>query len=126
MVQTDEISFEAFASPLIELPVPHVWRGSGSALFLEFGNLRAERSDGKPGRNPAGEMGLMIEWSWRIEGKRRIGCGSWSDENRLDRYLQKLLKATVLQVELFGRLPEIRFSFSNGLHLLSMMTAEGN
>ena len=29
-------------------------------------------------------------------------------------------------VALYGRLPEIDMTFSNGLHLLSMMTAEGD
>ena len=126
MLETDEISFQAFSAPLIGLPVTHVWRGYGSAIFLEFGDLRMrKRLDGSPG-NPKGKMGLMIEWSWRIEGKRRIWCGSWSDEDRWDRYLQKLLHATVLEVKLFGRLPEINIAFSNGIHLLSMMTAEGD
>jgi hypothetical protein len=25
-------------------------------------------------------MTLMIQWSWRIENKRSIICGSWSEE----------------------------------------------
>jgi len=68
----------------------------------------------------------MIEWSWRIEGKRRIWCGSWSDDEKILPYLQKLLGRRVTSVASFGRLPEIEMSFSGGLHLLSMMTAEGD
>ena len=127
MFQTDESSFKAFSSPLIGLPVTHVWRGYGSAIFLEFGDLRMrERLDRSAGKNPAGEMTLMIQWSWRIEGKRRIWYGSWSDENRWEKYLDKLLRATVLEIKRFGRLPEIDLSLSNGLHVVSMMTAEGD
>jgi hypothetical protein len=68
----------------------------------------------------------MIEWSWRIEGKRLISCGSWSDEERRPRALARLKGATVASVKLFGRLPEIDLGLSNGLHVLSMMTSEGN
>ena len=32
--------FDTFASPLIGLPVRHIWQGYGSAIFLEFGELR--------------------------------------------------------------------------------------
>lgn len=82
MDQTQEAMLAAFAAPLIGLPVAHSWRGYGSAIFLEFGALTAQtRMNGTPA-NPRGEMGLMIQWSWRIEGRRSILCGSWSDEAR--------------------------------------------
>jgi hypothetical protein len=68
----------------------------------------------------------MVEWSWRIEGKRRIWCGSWSDDERLLPFLQRQLGRTVVSVAPFGRIPEIDVSFSSGLHLLSMMTADGD
>jgi len=68
----------------------------------------------------------MIQWSWRIEGKRRIWCGSWSDETRWSRAFVRMQGARVESVSLFGRLPEISLGLSNGLHVLSMMTAEGD
>ena len=121
------VDFADFTGPLIGLPVSHVWKGYGSAIFLEFGALSEgrERRDGSLG-NPKGEWTLMIEWSWRIEGKRLIWCGSWSDKDRWPRALERLKGATVASVQLFGRLPEIELTLSNRLHLLSMMTSEGN
>jgi hypothetical protein len=112
---------------LIGLPVTHVWRGYGSALFLEFG-LLSERTlpNGRVLRNRQGEFGLGIEWSWRIEGKRRIWCGSWSDENRWPRVFACLLGSKVASISLVGRLPEIDMGLANGLHIVSMMTAEGD
>jgi hypothetical protein len=68
----------------------------------------------------------MIEWSWRIEGKRRIWCGSWSDGARWPRAFKRIEGARVVSVSLCGRLPEIELTLSNGLHVLSMMTAEGD
>ena len=68
----------------------------------------------------------MIEWSWRIEGKRRIWCGSWSDRARWPKALSRLLNSKVASVSLFGRLHELDIGLSNGLHILSMMTREGD
>lgn len=127
MTEAEALAFQKFSSPLIGLPVTHIWRGYGSAIFLEFGELQNRvLPNGRELRNPSGQMGLMIEWSWRIEGKRLIWCGSWSDESRWSRIFGKLLNANVTKVLLFGRLPEIDIQLSNGLHVVSMMTAEGN
>lgn len=117
--------FELFCKPLIGLPISHIWRGYGSAIFLEFGTEPRTRRDGSPG-NPLGEWTLMIEWSWRIEGKRLIWCGSWSDEERWPRAFNRLLGAKVEAVSLFGRLPKIDLKLTNGIHVVSMMTAEGD
>ena len=68
----------------------------------------------------------MIEWSWRIEGKRRIWCGTFSDVELWPRAFSRLKEAKVNSATLYGRLPEIDLGFSNGLHLLSMMTGEGD
>lgn len=118
--------FTSFCAHLIGLPVSRLWQGYGSAIFLEFGKVQPrQRRDGSPG-NPRGEYTLMIEWSWRIEGKRRIWCGSWSEGVRWPRAFSRIQGATVASISLYGRLPELELTLSNGLHLLSMMTAEGD
>ena len=68
----------------------------------------------------------MIEWSWRIEGKRRVWCGSWSDGARWPRAFERMEGTRVDSVSLYGRLPEIDLRLSNGLHLLSMVTIGGD
>ena len=67
----------------------------------------------------------MIEWSWRIERPKSILGGSWSSEGRWHGMFEKLKKATVAEVKLYGQLPEICVSLSNGLRVVSFMTAEG-
>lgn len=119
-------AFTAFSAPLIGQRLSRIWQGYGSAIFLEFGNVQPRRRrDGSPG-NSRGEWTLMIEWSWRVEGKRRVWCGTFSDGERWRRAFSRLEGTTVASVELYARLPEIDLGFSNGLHLLSMMTAEGD
>jgi hypothetical protein len=122
-----KVDFNGFVRPMISLPVSHVWKGHGSALFIEFGELHNVRyKNRRISRNPRGQMGIGIEWSWRIEGKRRIWCGSWSDESRWNRFFSMMSGSRVISVTLFGRLPEIDLHLSNGLHVLSMMTADGD
>jgi hypothetical protein len=119
--------FEGFASPLVGLPVSHIWQGYGSTIFLEFGILmpgRRRRRDGSLG-NPCGEFTLIIE-SWRIEGKRRIWCGSSSDAERWPRAFLRLQDATVTAVSVVGRLPEIDIALGSGLHVVSCITTEGD
>jgi hypothetical protein len=105
--------------------VSHVWRGYGSALFVEFGELaRTRKLNGKPAQ-PVGELSLMIEWSWRIENKNSILGGSWSNERGWPKLFKRLIGSRVKSVELFGRLPEIALALTNGLRVVSFMTADG-
>jgi hypothetical protein len=114
-----------FIDALVGKVVAHVWRGHGSAMFIEFGQLTpTKRSNGTNG-NPEGELTLMIEWSWRIERPQSILGGSWSSGGKWPGMFKQIVGATVESVEIFGRLPEISIGLSNGLHVVSFMTAEG-
>lgn len=118
--------FLKFTAGMIGQPVSHVWTGHGSALFLELGSLTpGKRRDGSAA-NPSGEMSVMIEWSWRIEGRKSIICGSWSDESDWRRGFALLQNNTITGVSLFGRLPEIDLVLSNDAHCLSFMTEKGH
>jgi hypothetical protein len=112
---------------LFGMTITHIWRGIGASIFVEFGKLLPGgfRRDGSS-MNPHGEWSLMLEWSWRIEGKRRIWCGSLGDEARWPRVFAKLVDSSVVSLNLTGRLPEIDVGLSNGLHFVSMMTTEGD
>lgn|GEM_PF-2327405 len=121
-----DADFNEFTRPLIGMKLTHVWRGMGSAIFLEFGELRHKVwKNGRVSRNPIGEMGIGLTWSWRIEGRRRIWCGSWSEENNWPRFFQKIIGKSVVGISTFGRLPELDLHLSSGLHVLSFMTADG-
>jgi hypothetical protein len=114
-----------FTAALRGKRVSHVWRGYGSALFIEFGELTGTRKLNGKRAQPVGELSLMVEWSWRIENKTSILGGSWSNERSWPRLFKRLIGAKVKSVELFGRLPEIALALTNGLRVLSFMTADG-
>jgi hypothetical protein len=126
-------TFNRLAADLSGLTVGHLWRGHGSAIFLEFGELRAPRDpDGSLSRrrdgsllNPQGEITVGIEWNWRIETATSILCGSGCEDERLEPGLDLLRASYVQGLSLVGRLPEIDLAFTNGLHLVTFMTAEG-
>jgi hypothetical protein len=117
---------EHYRRRLIGLNLAHVWRGYGSAIFLEFGELREQtHRNGEP-RNPGGEFGVMIQWSWRIERDNSILCGSSSDDVLWEPIFFGLKDAKAIELQLFGQLPEITISLSNGHRIVSFMTADGD
>ncbi len=72
---------ETFAKKLADKQVTHLWFGFGSSLFIELGELTSyQRRDGSDGP-PMGEMGIMIEQDWRLEGRKSILCGSSSNDH---------------------------------------------
>jgi hypothetical protein len=93
---------------------------------LEFGRLTPRtRRSGKAG-NPQGELGLMIQWSWRIENAVSILCGSWSEEPLWGPTFDLLGNKVVVGLSVVGRLPEIVVGLTEGLYVSSFMTAEGD
>jgi hypothetical protein len=120
-------TFKRIAADLVGMKVSHLWRGYGSAIFLEFGTLspsRVVRRDGSPG-NPKGEMTIRVEWSWRIEDATSIICGSWSEEEFWEPAFDLVRNSSVTGLSLFGRIPEIDLAITEDRHLLSFMTSEG-
>lgn len=116
---------DRYRDGLCGLAVSHVWRGHGSALFVEFGELTARTNRDGRSANLNGEFGLMIEWSWRIESAAEILCGSWSEEELWEPAFQNLVGRTVQGLTTFGRLPEIAVALSGDRHLTSFMTSDG-
>ena len=117
--------FEKYRSALISKPLSAVWRGHGSAIFLEFGRLSPRvRRDGSAG-NSRGEFTVMIEWSWRIESEDAILCGSWSDEEDWEKVFKSLIGRKVQDASIYGRLPELSIALEGGFYVASFMTAEG-
>jgi hypothetical protein len=118
-------AFESFAASLVGLPISHLWRGHGSAVFIEFGRLRpVARRDGSAG-NPEGEVSLGVPWSWRIEDRTSILCGSWSDEHLWEPAFEMLRRAHISRCGLFGALPEVALTTDGGISFVSFSTTDG-
>ena len=124
--RTDVLLFDPFRDALSGMQLTHIWRGHGSAIFLEFGDLTPIKTSKRLDGQPNGQMSVMIEWSWRVENETTILCGSWSEEDLWDSAFKSLLGSRVRQVELFGRLPELKIELDNGTHVLSFAASDGD
>jgi hypothetical protein len=114
--------FKRLAESLVGLPVSRAWRGYGSAAFLELGAMTGvyERTG-----NPRGEAGVIIQWSWRVEGARSVVFGSWSSDRKMNDGIESLVGRKLQHISLVGRLPEISIELSGKRWLHSFMTADG-
>ena len=125
----DQQEFHRLTRPLLGLPISHVWRGHGSAIFLEIGRLLRRRLRrtriGKSKTKMQGQYGVMIEWSWRVERPRSIYFGSWSTEKVIESRLPKLEGHIVTAIRVEGRLPELVIELSGGVWIHSFATSEG-
>ena len=118
-------AFALLAATLKGEPISHVWRGYGSAIFIEVGNLRPRsRRDGEPG-NPVGEVTIGVQWSWRTEDQSSIRCGSESDDDRWEPALSLLRGARISECKLFGALPELMITTEAGVRFISFSTTDG-
>jgi hypothetical protein len=120
--------FGEFRDALAGLVISHIWRGYGSALFIEFGELTPSkhiRRDGARG-NPKGRMGLMLDCDWRIERGLSIVCGSGGDDADWKATFDSLKDAKVADASLVGRLAEICIELTSGDFLVSFTSAEGD
>jgi hypothetical protein len=111
-----ESQFYKSLEPYIGLPINRSWKGHGSALILEIGNLTFDK----------GELSIMIEWSWRVEKDNSIWFGSWSEEETILDNIPKLSGYEIKKISLFTRLPEISISLSKNIWINSFSTVEGN
>ncbi|MDQ0454473.1 hypothetical protein [Rhizobium paknamense] len=118
-------SFEDFRAALLGQGISHVWRGYGSAIFLEIGTLVAsKRRNGEPGE-PHGSVTVMIQGDWRVEDQTSIICGSGDDEKLWLQTVKGFVGRAISEVELSGRLPELAVTLDDGLRLHSFCTAQG-
>ena len=110
------IEAKDFISPFIGKPVSRVWQGNGSAIFLEIGKL----TDNK------GELTIMIEWSWRVEGLKEILFGSFSEHSDYSEALNSLLCQSVCEISFQSRLPEVVVALSSNTWVCSFSTVDGD
>lgn len=114
-------AFHQIARALKGARISHVWRGYGSALFIECGPLsesQIRRKDGSTG-NPKGRWSIGLECDWRAEAENRILCGSHDEEGAWTATLAGLIEDEIASVETFGDVAELRVTLRSGKRLLT-------
>lgn len=116
-----EISKDNFCElvrPLIGLPVSLPWKGYGSTIFLELGQLSPLQP--RQHHNP-GEACIWIDWDWRMEQGVEVLCGSSNSGPAIEKGIAELQGSTVENLIVEGAVPELVASFSNGRLIRSMV-----
>jgi hypothetical protein len=120
--------FRELARPLIGMPISHTWRGAGSEIFLELGELttkkRMIRGTGQV-TSRWGEVMLMADRSWRVESLGAIQFGNWSDEPQVARGVASLVGHTIVDVDVEGRIPELVITLDRKRWLHTFRTHQG-
>lgn len=101
--------------------ISHVWRGAGTSIFIELGELTKEER-----KNHTSEFSFSIEWSWRIENRNTILLGSFSENEEISKAIDILKGKKLINVDFFGRLKEIQLQLEGDIWFSSFATEEGN
>jgi len=116
--------FQALVQPLVGLPVSLPWKGYGSAIFLELGELAPLKSSRR--HHNEGQACISVEWDWRVEAETRVLYGSSNSGPKIASGIMGLQGTTLHGLFLVGQVPELVVQFSNGHRLCSMSMQTGD
>ena len=119
--------FYSLVNPIVGMKISKVWRGYGSALFLELGKLTKNSFTLRTSAVQEyyeGDYTLFVGYGWRVERISSIYFGSWSTNKIIENRFPKLNRKTILEFDIEGRLPELRIKLSDGLWIHSFCTTE--
>ena len=113
-----------FTTALAGLRISRPWKGYGSAIFLELGELSEIRSF--RGGSVTGQACISIEWDWRLELGSSVVVGSSDSGTAIHERLKLLRDHTITSLEVVGEVPEIHVRLSTGHVLRSMAMLKGD
>ena len=109
-------------SSLKDMPITYAWRGHGSAIFLELGDLnKVQRKN-----HPKGEFSVMLDCDWRIENKNLIQCGSFCEAEEIEEAIQSLVGDSIAHLETIGDLKELVLVLNSGRKVVSFTSVVGD
>jgi hypothetical protein len=115
--------FQALIQPLIGMTVSLPWKGYGTAIFLELGQL--EPVESKRQRYNKGEACISGMWGWRVESGCEVLFGSFNSNQEIEGGILSLLGTTIESLSIIGLVPELEIQFSNGNCLRSIVMVSG-
>lgn len=110
--------FHASVQPLVGMPVSLPWKGYGSTIFLELGQLAPLQPRQ---RHNFGEACISIDWDWRMEKGAEVVCGSSNSGPEIEKEIAHLQGAAVEGLSVAGEVRELVICFSNGRHIRTMV-----
>lgn len=118
------VEFNNLVRPLLSMEVSLPWRGIGTAVFIELGELQPMSRPRQKGQD--GEACVSSLWDWRIENEKKIICGSSNSRPKMENAIGSLKHLKIKAITIDGRIPELTVHFSNGKLLRSIAMASGD
>ncbi|KND58591.1 hypothetical protein BVER_06338c [Candidatus Burkholderia verschuerenii] len=117
--------FLDLTSGLQGLDVSLPWKGAGSAIFLELGEVVSPTGNRQYGR---GEACIAVEWDWRVEARGKVLYGSSNTGPEIANGIAGLRTTKIANLTVEGAIPELTVSFDNGqiLRTMSMLAGDPN
>jgi hypothetical protein len=116
-------SYRALIVGLQGLPISLPWKGAGSAIFLELGQIAPPTGRYRHGR---GDACVAVEWDWRVEYGETVLYGSSDRGPKIAAGIAELQNKTMTDLVIEGVVPELTIVFSNGHVLRTMAMLEGD
>ena len=114
---------QSLLQSLVGLTVSLPWKGYGSALFLELGQLTPVVY--RRYQHEKGEACIEVEWDWRVEEGARVLYGSSNSRPEIASGIGSLQGTRIESIDVVGDVPELVIRFSNGQCLRSMVMLTG-
>lgn len=109
--------------PFVGMPVTLPWKGYGSAILLELGNLAPPKGSGYHNN---GEACISIEWGWRVEGGSTVQYGSSNSQSDIKCGIESLRGTSIEKILIHGQVPELLIQFSNAQRLMTAAMVTGD
>jgi hypothetical protein len=116
--------FHQLIQPLIGMVVSLPWKGYGTAIFFELGQLAP--IEAKRQRHKKGEASISVQWDWRVESGFEVLFGSSNSRPEMEEGILALQYTTIKSLSVAGHVPELEIQFSNGDCLRSMVMVNGD
>lgn len=116
--------FNRLVKPIIGMPISLAWKGYGSALFLEIGQLH-EIGDRRQ-NVPDGEISISPNFEWRIEQKNRVVCGSSSKLSFIEEKIKVLNGLEISEICVEDDTRELKIKLANGMIVRSVKLTKGD
>jgi hypothetical protein len=120
----DGAQFGEVVRPLVGMTVSRPWRGYGSTVGLELGDLRTATT-GKY-KHTSGEASIFVEGDWRIETDVEVVGGTSDSVRDVESLLASVKDVSIADIHTSGMPQELTVGFSNGCRLRSMVTLRGD
>jgi hypothetical protein len=117
--------FQKLVQPIIGMVVSLPWKGFGTAVFFELGQLAEIETELGWRQHKNGEASIGVQWDWRVERGYEVLFGSSNSRPEMEEGILTLQDTTIEKISVAGHVPEIEVLFSNGDCLRSMVMVSG-